>query len=87
MGKYAGGLEQRKGEEGYQLGIAFHTPNVKRWCAREAREKDTGTREATQCDVILFFFQPLWVSGKKKPMHYNNTLKERHYVARRDHTP
>ena len=61
MGKYAGGLEQRKGEEGYQLGIAFHTPNVKRWCAREAREKDTGTREATQCDVILFFFQPLWV--------------------------
>jgi len=68
-GKYAGGLEQRKSEEGYQLGIAFHTPNVKRWCAREAREKDTGTREATQCDVILFFFQPLWVSGKK-----NNAL-------------
>jgi len=26
MGKYAGGLERRKGEEGYQLGIAFHTP-------------------------------------------------------------
>jgi len=65
MGKYAGGLEQQKGEEGYQLVIAFHTPNVKRWCARGERKIPEPEK---QRNVTSSYFFPaiVGVSGKKQ---------------------